>query len=429
VGFDKSVLPSGLTVMTQRMEDRRSVAVGAWVRTGARDERPEQLGIAHFIEHMMFKGTERRDARAIAASLESLGGHLDAFTTREYVCYSARSLSEHLPEAIDVLADILCRSRYDAVEVEREKSVVREEIDAYEDNPDEKVADLLAEQIWGDHPLGRPILGHPETLERFTPDALRADVASRYRADQLVVAGAGGLEHANLVELVAASFQPPDGPAPSRGPAPLPFLPAVRHVERDVNQLYLSLGTRAVAYEDPRRWGLYVLETLLGGGMSSRLFQSIREEAGLAYSVFSSLDFHRDGGALSVHLGVSPERGREALRLLREELDRLAAAGPTDGEVDSAKAQLRGSVMMGQESTSNRMVHLARQELFTGAYVPPDEQVTRIAAVTPAQVRELAAAFARPGLFALVALGPVTGGALTEADWPVEPPATRSEAA
>ncbi len=429
VGFEKSVLPSGITLLTQRMADRRSVAVGVWVRTGARDERPEQLGIAHFIEHMMFKGTESRDARAIAASLESLGGHLDAFTTREYVCYSARALSEHLPQVVDVVADIVCRSRYDSAEVEREKSVVREEIDAYEDNPEEKVGDLLAEQLWGDHPLGRPILGHPETLDRFTPDMLRTNVASRYRADQLVVAAAGGLEHAPLVELVERAFDAPSGPEPERGPLALPFAPSVRHVERDVNQLYLSLGTRAVRYEDPRRWGLFVLETLLGAGMSSRLFQSIREQAGLAYSIFSAIDFHRDDGAISVHMGVSPERGREALRLLRRELEDLAERGVSEAEVESAKAQLRGSVVMGQESTSNRMVHLARQELFTGGYLSPEEQVERIVAVTKSDVDALAAEFLRPSSFTLTALGPAVGERLDERDWPVATPPGRIEAA
>lgn len=429
VGFDKSVLPSGLTLLTQRMADRRSVALGVWVRTGARDERPEHLGLAHFIEHMMFKGTARRDARAIAASLESLGGHLDAFTTREYVCYSARALSEHLPEVVDVLGDILGHSRYDTAEVEREKSVVREEIDAYEDNPEEKVADLLAEQLWGDHPLGRPILGHVETIEHFTPDLLREDVSRRYRADQLVVTAAGGLEHGDLVALLASRLEEHRGASPVRGPAPLAFAPTVRHVERDVNQLYLSLGTRAVAYGHRSRWGLYVLETLLGAGMSSRLFQSIREEAGLAYSVFSALDFHRDTGALSIHLGVSPERGREALTRLRAELDRLMLEGPTDAEVESARAQLRGSVVMGQESTSNRMVHLARQELYTGAYQSPDEQVASIEAVTREEVATLAAVYLRPGRFTLTALGPAVGEPLAEADWPVEPALARDAAA
>lgn len=417
---EKVTLASGITLLTQPMTDRRTVSVGVWVRTGSRDETPERQGIAHFIEHMMFKGTGTRDARAIAASLESLGGHLDAFTTREQVCYTARALSEHLPEAIDVVADILCRSRFDPVEVEREKSVIREEILSYEDNPEEKLGDQLAAQLWGDHALGRPILGTAETVTSFTPDSLRANFRRRYRGDQLVIAAAGDLRPEDLVRLVEASFQPPEGepPAPDESPRPQP--PCVRHTEDDVQQLYLSLGTRALPYGDPRRYALVVLDTLLGGGMSSRLFQRIREDAGLAYSVFSSLDFLRDGGVLSVHLGVSPERGRQALQLLREELSSIAAEGPTAAEVEMTKRQLHGSIVIAQESVSGRMYHMARQELYTGRYTSPEEQVERIEAVTREQVAALAAEFLRPDRFTLGALGPAPDGPITEADWAVE---------
>lgn len=405
----KQVLPSGLTLLSQPMPERCTVSVGVWMRTGARDESREQQGIAHFIEHMMFKGTETRDARAIAASLESLGGHLDAFTTREQVCYTARALSEHLPQVIDVLADIVCRSSFEAVEVEREKSVVKEEILSYEDSPEEKVADLLAEQVWGDHPLGRPILGTAETVESFTSDSLRANFRGRYRADQLVIAAAGGLDPAALEALVRQHFAPPDGEAPFVDGSPAAFVPSVRHEERDVQQLYLSFGTRALSYCDPRRYGLIVLETLLGGGMSSRLFQSIREQAGLAYSVFSSLDFLRDDGLFTIHMGVSPARGRQAIELLRQELDRLVLEGPDEAEVDATRMQLKGSVVIGQESVSGRMYHMARQELYTGRYTAPEEQVERILAVTRDEVAVLAAEFLRPERFTLSALGPESG--------------------
>lgn len=418
--FQKSTLPSGITLLTQTMPDRYTVSLGVWVRTGARHETPERLGISHFIEHMMFKGTETRDARAIASSLESLGGQLDAFTSREQVCYSARVLSEHVPQAVDVLSDIVCRSRFAAVEVEREKSVVREEILSYEDNPDDKVNEILSEQLWGDHPLGRPILGTVPTVDAFDPDALRAHFQGRYRADQLVVAGAGGLEHAALAELIDRWFSPPAGELPMPVEPPPPFRAGVRHIEQDVQQLYIALGTRGVSYSDPDRYALFVLETLLGGGMSSRLFQSIREEAGLAYSVFSTLDFYRDAGALGIQLGVSPERGREALKRLREELEQLYEHGATPEEVAAAKAQLKGSVVIGQESVSSRMYHMSRQELYRGEFMPPEEQVRRILEVTLDEVNALARRFVRPGQYTLVALGPANGTVLTEADWPVE---------
>ena len=417
---EKTTLASGITLLTQTMADRKTVSIGVWVRTGSRDETPERQGIAHFIEHMMFKGTETRDARAIAASLESLGGHLDAFTTREQVCYTARALSEHLPEAIDVVADILCRSRFDAVEVEREKSVIREEILSYEDNPEEKLGDQLAAQVWGDHALGRPILGTTDTVGSFTPETLRENFRRRYRGDQIVIAAAGDLRREDLVRLVEGAFAPPAGELPAADESPLPLPPSVRHTEDDVQQLYLSLGTRALPYGDPRRYAMVVLDTLLGGGMSSRLFQRIREEAGLAYSVFSSLDFLRDGGVISVHLGVSPERGRQALQLLREELSGIAVSGPTAAEVEMTRRQLHGSIVIAQESVSGRMYHMARQELYTGRYTTPEEQVERILSVTREDVAALAAEFLRPERFALGALGPAPGGPITEADWAVE---------
>lgn len=417
----KTVLPSGLTLLVQPMPDRRTVSVAVWVRTGARDEAHARQGISHFTEHMMFKGTATRDARAIAASLESLGGTLDAFTTREQVCYTARALAEHLPNAVDVLADITGRSRFDEREIEREKSVVKEEILSYEDNPEDKVGETLSRLVWGGHPLGRPILGTAASVDALDRAALQDHFARRYRADQLVVAAAGGLTPETLEELVTRHFTPPAGEAPERDAPPPAFVPGVRHETRpELQQMYLSLGTRAVPYTDARRHVLVVLETLLGAGMSSRLFQTIREEAGLAYSVFSALDFLRDGGMLSIHMGVSPERAREALGLLRRELARLAAEGPAEEEIRATRMQIKGSVLIAQESTSGRMYHMARQELYTGRYTPPEEQVERILAVTREDVAAIAAEFLAPGRFALSALGPAPGGPLTEADWPVD---------
>jgi predicted Zn-dependent peptidase len=417
---ERSVLPNGVTVLSQQLPDRRTLALGLWVRSGARDETPERLGITHFIEHMMFKGTPARDARTIAASLESLGGHLDAFTSREQVCYTARVLSEHLPQAVEVLGDIVCRSRFEAEEIEREKSVVREEILSYEDSPEEKVVDLLAEQVWGDHLLGKPILGTVDTVAALDREALCREFESRFRGDQLLVVGVGGLEHAALLEQVERWVSPPTGRAAPLGPTPVAMRPSVRYEEREVQQLHLSLGSRALPYADPGRWALVVAETLLGSGMSSRLFQRIREEAGLAYSVFTSLDLLRDCGMLGVHMGVSPEKGREALRLLREELDRAVEEGPTEAEVESAKMQYKGAVIMAQESVSSRMYHLARQEMYLGRHVPVDEQVGHVLAVTREQAHDALRRFARPGAFSLTALGPESDEPLGDSDWPLD---------
>jgi predicted Zn-dependent peptidase len=418
--YQKTVLPSGITLLTERLPGRGSVAVGVWLKSGARDEPVERLGITHFIEHMMFKGTERRDARAIAQSLESLGGHLDAFTAREQVCYYARALSEHLPEVVDVLSDIVCRSLMAPGDVTREQSVVREEILAYEDNPEEKVNDLLAEQVWGGHSLGRPILGTTETVDALTSDLLRAYFRRRYRPDHIVLAGAGELEHQRLADLVERHFAPPDGEGlPLDGPPP-EFHASVRHVVRsELQQLYVSLATRGVPDSHPDRYPLVVLTTLLGGGMSSRLFQSVREEAGLAYSVFSAQDFFRDSGMLSIQMGVSPERGREALERTRLELEKLRDQGPSDEEVEDAKQQIRGGVLMEHEGVSARMVHLAHEEIYRGVFTPPEELVGRVLEVTRAQVEDVARRYLEPTRYAVTALGPAPGGPLTEEDWPL----------
>ena len=415
--FHKTLLPSGITLLTERVPERRSVSIGVWVRSGARDEPRERLGISHFIEHMMFKGTERRDARAIAQSLESLGGQLDAFTAREQVCYYGRSLADHLPEVIDVLADIVCRSRMSPGEVAREKSVVREEILSCEDSPDDKINELLSERVWGEHALGRPILGTTETVDALSSETLRDYFHHRYRPDQLVVAAAGGLEHDALGELVERHFDPPRGEALPFDHEPPPFVPQVVHVERDLQQLYVSIGSRGVPDRHLDRYPLVVLNTLLGGGMSSRLFQSVREEAGLAYSVFSALDFFRDSGMISIHMGVSPERGRQALALTAEELRKLVEHGPDQVEVEAAKSQIRGNVLMEHESVSSRMVHLAHEEIYRGTYTPPEDLVARVQAVSQEQVADVARRYLTPERFTVVALGPAVGGAIGEPDW------------
>jgi len=416
---ERTVLPSGLTVLSQSLPDRRTLSLGAWLRTGSRDEPRERLGITHFIEHMMFKGTEKRDARAIAASLESLGGHLDAFTAREQVCYTARVLSEHLNEAVEVVADIVCRSRFDATEIEREKGVIREEILSYEDNPEAKVADQLSEQLWGDHGLGRPILGTVETVSELTRERLLGEYARRFRAEDVVIVAVGGLEHAALVDAVSRGFTLPSGETPRRDHTPEPHRPSVRHEVSDLQQVYLSLGARGLSSTDPERHALRVAETLLGGGMSSRLFQRIREDAGLAYFVSTSLDFLRDGGAIGIDLGVSADKTREALRLLRDELERLLTDGPGADEVEAAKMQLKGSVVMGAESVSSRMYHVARQELLVGAHITTEEQLAQLMSVKLDDVTGALRRLVRPERFSLAVRGPAFGDPIGPADWAV----------
>ncbi len=418
--YRKSILPSGITLLTERMPDRGSISAGVWVRCGARDEPQDRLGITHFLEHMMFKGTESRDARMIAQSLESVGGHLDAFTAREQVCYYARALSEHLPDVIDVLADITCRSTFLDAEIAKEKSVVREEILACDDNPEDRIAEMSSDQVWAGHPLGKPILGTVESVNALDRDALAGYFGSRYRGDHLVVAAAGGLDHDRLAELVEAAFRPPDGEPQPLSPQPPdgPIAESVRHETRDdLQQLNLALGARGIPYSDERRYALHVFNTLLGGGMSSRLFQGVREAAGLAYSVYSMLDFYRDAGMLGIQLGVAPGRARDALARVRDELLRLVEEGPDEDEVQSARAQLRGGMLIGQESVSNRMHHLAQDDLYRGRFYTIEEDVERVMAVTRENVIEAARTFAHPSRFAVAALGPAPDGPLGADDW------------
>src|SRR5262245_365806 len=417
--YHKSVLSTGTTLVTETMPDRRTFSLGVWVMSGARDEPAEWLGISHLLEHMMFKGTERRDARAIAASLESLGGHLDAFTAREQVCFYARALEADLPEVVDVLADIVCRSRLAQAEVDRERSVVRDEILSYEDNPEEKIMDLLAAQIWGGHSLGRPILGTAETVDGLNAEQLKAYYGRRYRPELLMVSAVGPIEHEAVAALVERHLRPNAGEPAPLSDAPPPFTPSVVHEERDLQQLYLSLGTRGVPYGDPDHEAMIVLNTLLGGGMSSRLFQGVREEAGLAYSVYSVPDFFRDAGMFSIHMGVLPERGREALARTRLELERLREQGPSEDEVQAARLQAMGSVVMDNESLNARMIQLASEEIYRARYSALDEQIARVLAVTRDQVVAAARRFLDPTRFALTALGPANGGPMTTADWPV----------
>ena len=413
----KSRLGNGLTLLTESLPHRRSVAIGVWVRSGARDEPEECSGISHFLEHMMFKGTERRDARAIAESLESLGGHLDAFTAREQVCFYARVLSENTEAAMDVLADIVCRSRFAEDDIRREQQVVREEILAYEDNPEEKLHDVLAETVWSTHSLGRPILGTVEHVLSFDRPTLLAYYGQRYVPGEVVIAVAGDLEHERVADMVTRHFQLSPATHIPLSDAPQPVPPRVVHVQRDVLQLYLALGAQSVPHAHPDRFPLMVLNTVFGGGMSSRLFQSVREEAGLAYSIYSHVDFYRDAGLLLVALGVAPEAGREALGRVREELARMQREGPSEEEVRAGKSQIKGSILLAQESVSNRMNQLALDEIYRGQPLGADYYVEQVMALTRDDVARVAREYLAPERFTLTALGPIKDGPLDGADW------------
>ncbi|HZI89269.1 MAG TPA: pitrilysin family protein, partial [Candidatus Polarisedimenticolia bacterium] len=410
------VLPSGLTVIGEHVDSVRSVSVGVWVRVGARFERPAEAGMSHFLEHMVFKGTHARDAYELALSLESVGGHLDAFTGREVTCFDARALDEHLDLAVEVLADLVLHPRLDPADVEKEKKVVLDEIHTYEDTPDERIHDLFADVVWAGHPLGNRILGTRESVQGFSREDVAGYHTRRYGATNLLLAIAGRFDWDQFLGQVALRF---GGVGPGIAPEPNGVDPngrdVVHHV-KDLAQQYLCIGARGLPSQHPDRSALVALSTLLGGGMSSRLFQRVREQEGLAYSVYTYADFYADAGIFCAGMNVQPEHGRRAIALTLEEFERVIREGVPAAELDSVKAQLKGSLLLGLESTSNRMHRIARNELYEGRFVPLDELVRRVESVTAEDVRRVASEIIARDRLSLVALGPSAGAAFEPAD-------------
>ncbi|HVP37854.1 MAG TPA: pitrilysin family protein [Candidatus Saccharimonadales bacterium] len=404
--WERHVLPSGLTVVLETVPTVSSLAIGLWVRTGTRDEADPVAGIAHFVEHLVFKGTERRDTYEIARALESVGGELDAFTGREATCFYARVLSEHLPLAVDVLADLTCHPLLTAEEVDKEKKVIVDEIRSFEDNPEDVVHESFSGQLWQGHPLGRPILGTESSIQALTPEVIREWFRAHYTAPNMVVAVAGALDPDELLALVDRHVVAPGGPPPRRVDL-LPEPPrGLRPAIKDLSQEHVVLGQRTVSYRDPDRFAVNLLSTLLGGGMSSRLFQAIREREGLSYSVYSFTDLHRDAGVFGSALGCSPGETQRALDVLVGEYRGLLAEGLRPGELDSAREQLKGGLLLGLESMSNRMSQLARAEMAYGRRVPVEELLGAIEAVHEPDVLRMAAGLLDPERTLVAALGP-----------------------
>ncbi len=405
--YQKSILPNGLRIVTEHVPHVRSVCLGLWVEAGSRDENPQTNGISHFLEHMVFKGTRRRNACQIAESLESVGGGLNGFTSRETTCYRARILDEHLPLAVDVLSDLVLHPRLDPEELEKEKRVVDDEIRDLEDSPTEYAEERFAALVWRGDPLGFPIIGTPRTVAGFTRKGLRGHLRDFYRADNTVVAAAGNLDHEGLVEEVRKNlrFQDPP-PRISRVQSCFPDRGQVEVLPRDIKQLHLCLGGSAYPYEHPRKYAMLVLNTVLGDGMSSRLFQNVREKKGLAYAVFSYLGLLSDAGLFNIYLATDPGKSKQALEAVLDELDLLRDEGLRGSELEHTKAQLKGRLMLGLESMSARMVRLAQHEMLLGAPVSLDETEARIDAVSGVEVQEVAQELFQRAKLSLVALGP-----------------------
>jgi predicted Zn-dependent peptidase len=398
-GVRRTILPSGLRIITEEIPTTRSVSLGVWVGIGSRDEAPAMSGASHFLEHLLFKGTHKRTAMQISAEIEAVGGETNAFTTKEYTCYYARVLDADLPLAMDVMCDAVADSLLEPADVETERGVILEEIAMHEDEPGDEVHDVFTEAIFGDHPLGRLISGTEESITPMTRSQINSFYRKRYTPPNIVITAAGNLQHAAVVRLVRKAIA---GSALDSGTAvPADLRPATKRIRtqrahtvvrnRDTEQAHVVVGGVGIGRSDDRRFALGVLNNVLGGGMSSRLFQEIREKRGLAYSVYSYSSQYADAGLIGVYAGCAPGKVEEVLDLIRSELDRVAANGLTAEEIARGKGMVKGSYVLGLEDTGSRMSRIAKSELLYGELMSVDDLLARVDAVTADEVNAVAA--------------------------------------
>jgi predicted Zn-dependent peptidase len=410
----REVLPNGLVLITEPMPHFRSVSVGIWVRTGSRREPADLNGISHFIEHMVFKGTERRTVEEIAREVDRFGGMLDAFTTKEMVCFNAKVLDEHLPIAFDVLSDLVLRPRFNEEDIVREKQVVLEEIKMDEDNPETLVNELFLQHFWRDHPLGKPILGTRKTVPRFNRETLVNWFRRGYAPNNIVITAAGNIEPGRMRELVTAAFgQVPAARDGFRDTPPVPHPRIVTRTKKELEQVHICLGVPAFHATHERRYVAALLNNILGTGMSSRLFQNIREKQGLAYTVFSELSPYRDVGLLSVYAGTGLESAAQLVRSVIAEFRNLKQHPVQEEELRRAKDHMKGSLVLSLESPYARMAHRARQEIYFGRFLTLEETLAAVESVTPDQVQQVAREFFQPQQLAATVLGNLDGFELT----------------
>ncbi len=402
-----TTLPGGLRVVTEAVPGSRSAAFGVWVGVGSRDERPAEAGASHFLEHLLFKGTGRRDALEISSVMDAVGGEMNAFTAKEYTCYYARVLDTDLPLAVDVVTDLVTSALVAPADVESERGVILEEIAMHDDDPGDVVHDALAAAVFGQTPLGLPVIGSVEGVESLTAQAIAGYYRSWYTPDRMVVSASGNLDHDGLLALVTEAFELVDGArsAPLRPSAPPTVLSGAVVEDRSTEQAHIVLGTAGLSRDDERRYALALMNSALGGGMSSRLFQEVREKRGLAYSVYSYTSHHADTGLFGIYAGCAPGRVDQVLALFRDELEAVADKGITDEELVRAKGQLRGSTVLDLEDPGSRMSRIGKAELVHGSVMTVDELLARIEAVTLDDVREVAADVLRRPL-SLGVIGP-----------------------
>jgi len=408
--FEKTTLDNGVRVLSERIPSVRSISVGAWVHAGSRDEQPSEAGMCHFIEHMVFKGTTRRRMHHIAQRMENVGGYLNAFTSKEYTCFYARALDEHVARAVDTVCDLVLNPSLPEKEIEREKDVVIEEMKMYDDTPEDRVFDIVEETLYPDHPMGRPVIGVEDSVRGFTQADMQEFMDRYYVPNRMVIALAGNVDHAKAVRMVEKAFRDS-----TRAPNEV-----VRHTveperakpmvveERPIQQAHLVLASTAYDVHDPRRVSLSVLNTLLGGGMSSRLNQNIRERYGYCYNIYSFVNMHSDTGDFGVYMGTDASRVEHAEKLIFRELDKLRQKPVTGRTLDRARSQVKGSIMLGLESMGSRMMRIGRQELYYGSYFSLDEILDMLDAVTPGDLQQTAQDLFARERFSVVRLIPNT---------------------
>jgi predicted Zn-dependent peptidase len=402
----REVFDNGLRLITETMPQVRSVTIGVWLTRGSRHESEAQSGIAHFVEHMLFKGTATRTAEDIAQAIDSIGGQLDAFTAKEYASYYIKVLDEHLPLAVELLSDIVLRPAFAPEDIEREKKVILEEIKMVEDTPDDLVHELFTQHFWEGHPLGRPILGLPETVESFTAESLCRYFSNAYVAPNIVISAAGNLEHANVRDLVARAFADLPASGETMAEDAPRVVPQVITRAKELEQSHVCLGTTSYPQDHDDRYVSYILNTVLGGSMSSRLFQNIREKRGLAYAVFSGLSAYRDAGNITIYAGCANDAVEQVIELCVEELRQLKQAPVPEAELRRSKDHLKGSLMLSLENTASRMSHLARQEIYFDRHFGLDETLSGVERVTSEDVRRVAQDLFANGSLAATVLGP-----------------------
>jgi len=412
--IQREVLPNGLTILTEQMDHIRSVSMGIWVKSGSRHEDPHVNGISHFVEHMVFKGTTSRSAEDIARQVDSIGGNMDAFTGKETICFNIKVLDEHLPIAVDVLSDMVLHPVFDVKEITRERGVILEEIKMDEDNPDYLVHEIFTQNFFKDHPLGKPILGTKETVRRFDQEATLAYYGSKFAPNNLIVSAAGSVSHHEFVELLRKQFgQLAAGSNGWHDTPPKINSRIILRNKKALEQVQICVGVPSYRISHEKRYVSYILNTLLGGGMSSRLFQNVREKQGLVYSIFSELNPFRDTGLLSVYAGTSRESAPKVVQAVVNEFCQLKQNAIAEEELKRAKDQLKGSLMLSLESSTARMSNLARQEMYYDRFFGMDEIIQRIQAVTVEDLLQSANELFQPELIAVTVLGNLNGLKIT----------------